>query len=253
MPARLVFIGDVHGCLEELDELLGCLALAAGDRVVFLGDLVDRGPDSIGAIVRAREILRAFPGSAVVAGNHEEKWLRKRDKDKPLSEWALDATEEHWAFLDSLPLVHRVPELGVIAVHGGLYPYYFRLYGELGEVPATWRTDRGKQAERRRHFLRARQVDAEGHFVGLDQEVASSTHWSAGYTGHEGYCFFGHDLQLDPCEPLRAPHALGLDTGCCFGGTLTAAVVTTGPRSPEILSVTARRQYAEPRKAHEEV
>jgi hypothetical protein len=149
--------------------------------------------------------------------------------------------------------VHRVPELHAIAVHGGLYPYYFRMHGELGEVPANWRTDRGKLAERRRHFLRVRQVDGQGHFLGLDQDEAASTHWSAGYSGHEGYCFFGHDPQLDPCEPLRGPHALGLDTGCCFGGRLTAAVVTTDARRAELVEVAARRQYAKPRFAREEI
>ncbi len=66
--------------------------------------------------------------------------------------------------------------------------------------------------------------------------------------GREGFAFFGHDPQLAPPEPLRAPRALGIDTGCCFGGRLTAAIVPAGtpPAAATIVSVPARARYAEP-------
>ena len=77
---RTIFIGDVHGCLTELDALLACLEPREGDRLCFTGDLVDRGPDSLGVVRRVRALLAQFPGSACIIGNHEEKTLRYHDK-----------------------------------------------------------------------------------------------------------------------------------------------------------------------------
>ncbi len=251
---RDIFIGDVHGCLEELDELLERLAPAAGDRLFFVGDLVDRGPDSVGAIRRVRELLEAHPGSAVVMGNHEEKVLRFRERNRPLPEWGADATDADWAFLDEMPLFVRVPECAALMVHGGIFPRFFEAHGELGELATSWRKDRGKRAERLRRFLRVRQVNDRGDMVHLDDTARAADHWSDLYDGREGFAFYGHDPQLDPPEPRRSPHALGLDTGCCFGGRLTAAIVAEGstPRDAELVSVAARAQYAEPRRVHEE-
>ncbi|HEX8909086.1 MAG TPA: metallophosphoesterase, partial [Anaeromyxobacteraceae bacterium] len=57
MSVRTIVVGDVHGCLEELDELLRLVELRPGfDRLVFVGDLLDRGPDSLGVVRRAREL-----------------------------------------------------------------------------------------------------------------------------------------------------------------------------------------------------
>lgn len=247
-----MFVGDVHGCLEELDELLGALELRPGDRLFFVGDLVDRGPDSLGVVRRARELLAAHPGSAVVCGNHEEKALRYHDRGRPieppLEPWTEAATDDVWAFLDGLPLVVPVPEVGAVLVHGGFWPAFFRKEGAIGAVGPGWRRDEGKRAERLRRFLRVRRVDAAGEMLALDRATPDDPHWSERYDGREGHAFFGHDPQLAPPEPLRAPHATGLDTGCCFGGRLTAAVVEAGtaPRAATFVSVPARRRYAEP-------
>jgi diadenosine tetraphosphatase ApaH/serine/threonine PP2A family protein phosphatase len=251
---RAIFVGDVHGCVEELEELVARLELGEGDRFVFLGDLVDRGPDSVGVVRRVRELLKRHPGSVCVAGNHEEKNLRLREKQKPLPDWCAKATDDDWSFLDSLPLVHRDEPSGAIAVHGGFFPAYFQKHGAIGPVTPDWRRAKGKQADRQRRFLRVRTVDAEGNMVALGSETADSRHWSASYDGREGFCFFGHDPQLEPSRPLRAPHALGLDTGCCFGGALTAAVVPAGvaPAEATFVTVPARARYAEPRLARME-
>jgi hypothetical protein len=250
--SRAIFLGDVHGCLDELDELLAVLELRAGDRLFFVGDLVDRGPDSVGVVRRARELLARFPGSAVVCGNHEEKVLRTRDRGKgPLPDWATDATDEDWAFLDGLPLVVPVPEVRAVVVHGGFFPRFFEKEGAVGAIGPGWRKDRCKRADRARRFLRVRRVNEMGEMIALGQERPHDPHWSSLYDGREGHVFFGHDPQLAPPAPLRAPHASGLDTGCCFGGRLTAAVVVAGqaPGEAQVVSVAARARYAEPRLA----
>jgi hypothetical protein len=249
---RTFVIGDVHGCLRELDALCERLAPRAGDRFCFLGDLVDRGPDSVGVLGAVRALLDAFPGSVAIAGNHEEKALRRFDKGQLVAPWMHAVSELDRAFLEGLPLWARLPEHGAIAVHGGLFARLFAHVPTLGEPTPDWRRGGGKRGEQLRLILRARMVDAAGRFVGLGQETPDCRHWSADYDGREGFCFFGHDPQLAPPAPLRAPHALGLDTGCCFGGALTAAVLTPGTPAAhaEIVHVPAFARYAEPRAPH---
>ena len=78
---RVYAIGDVHGCLDLLDDLLDQIAAddarrgAAETHLVFLGDLVDRGPDSAGVIERVRELQRTGQRVDVLMGNHEESFL----------------------------------------------------------------------------------------------------------------------------------------------------------------------------------
>ncbi|MBM3268581.1 MAG: metallophosphoesterase [Candidatus Sericytochromatia bacterium] len=250
---RILIIGDVHGCLDELESLIALLLPRSGDRLYFLGDLVDRGPYSVAVVRRVRDLLAAFPGSIAIAGNHEEKALRHRDKGRPPPDWAGAMADGDWEFLEGLPLMAALPEIGAVLVHGGFYPKFFERHGQVGQVPAGWRTARDKQADRMRRFLRVRHVSPEGEMVALGEESAVTRHWSQVYDGCEGFAFFGHDPQLAPPQPLRGPFALGLDTGCCFGGRLSAAIVPPGgnPAEAEIVSVPGRR-YAEPRLARVE-
>jgi diadenosine tetraphosphatase ApaH/serine/threonine PP2A family protein phosphatase len=251
---RDIFIGDVHGCLLELDQLLAIVQPHDNDRLFFLGDLVDRGPDSIGVVRRVRGLLNRFPGSVAIAGNHEEKALRYRERRRPLPAWALRARSDDWNFLDSLPLVHRVRESQVVMVHGGFYPAFFEAYGSVGDVGAQWRCERGRKAERMRRFLRVRRVGRDGEVLRMDDIAPEAMHWSDRYDGREGFCFYGHDPQIATRTARRSRHAMGLDTGCCFGGSLTAAVLERAcPAATAVLiSVDARQRYAEPRLASHE-
>lgn len=99
-----------------------------------------------------------------------------------------------------------------------------------------------------RRFTMVRTIDERGEMVALDRTTPAHRHWSETYDGRAGFCYFGHDPQLDPPVPLIAEHAIGLDTGCCFGGRLTAAVIAPSgdPRRPRFESVPARQRYAEP-------
>ncbi|MGH0038099.1 MAG: metallophosphoesterase family protein [Myxococcota bacterium] len=70
----LYAVGDIHGELEKLDELLDVLPLEQGDRLIFLGDYVDRGPDSKGVIERLVQLERDWP-CVFLLGNHESMFL----------------------------------------------------------------------------------------------------------------------------------------------------------------------------------
>ena len=75
--ARTLVVGDVHGCLDELRDLLDAVHYSSADRLVFVGDLVDRGPDSVGVVRLAQDL-----GAVAVLGNHERKHLRYEQHER---------------------------------------------------------------------------------------------------------------------------------------------------------------------------
>ncbi len=72
---RHVFIGDVHGCIMELNLLLEKISLKETDILVFIGDLIDKGPDSV-SVVKRFTTLKYKYDVKLILGNHEEKFLR---------------------------------------------------------------------------------------------------------------------------------------------------------------------------------
>ncbi len=82
--ASTFVIGDIHGDRAALDALLAKLHPEDDDTVVFLGDYVDRGPDSRGVVERVRQFVREFPGKTVtLRGNHEDAWMEMHTKADP--------------------------------------------------------------------------------------------------------------------------------------------------------------------------
>ncbi len=78
MAGRTYAIGDIHGDLAALDKLFTRLPdLDAEDTIVFLGDYIDRGPDSAGVVARVRQLMTAGPAKVIaLRGNHEDAWLQ---------------------------------------------------------------------------------------------------------------------------------------------------------------------------------
>jgi predicted phosphodiesterase len=218
--SRTLFIGDVHGCAEELEELLRECGYREGeDRVVLVGDLVAKGPDSAGVVRRARE-----GGMLAVRGNHDAhvlRWhwgrMREGKKPKPEHQQVLDTlTDEDWAYLESLPLHLHLPELNVRVVHGGLVP----------GVPLA--------EQRPELLLNLRSITPEG---APSKKLDAGVPWASLWPGPE-LVIFGHDA-------LRGlqqhPHAIGLDTGCVYGRRLTAYALPEA----RFYSVPAKRVYME--------
>lgn len=251
MTDRTFIIGDVHGMSDALDRLVVELQPKTGDRFMFLGDLVDKGPDTLGVLVRVRRLLAEFPGSLSICGNHEDgaialkrkaekagSWtgLRKAETEK----WLTQATEEDYTFLKSLPLWARpFPDKTVLLVHGGLFPSYFSHYPGLPEPMGDWHRSGGKQWDRARRFLRIRHVHkTTGEMVTFGSESADSQPWAEWYDGREGLVFYGHDPQRSGF-PHVTPHAVGVDTGAVFGGSLTAVVAVRDPdlRTGDVVSI----------------
>lgn len=217
-----VAIGDVHGCLEEFDELLKTIQYNKNQmRLVLLGDLMDRGPNSVGCVRRAQEL-----GIECLKGNHEEKHLRwhshekkrletgKPNPMKPISvldsvaNQALSDSDITW--MKSLPLKLQINKQWW-AVHGGCEPRFTL----AKQVPSQ--------------IIRVRYVNDKGIGIPLNPDKSqppNTVYWTEKWQGPEsiiyGHCV--HDLEKVRLDEHDGMKCLGIDTGCCFGGHLTAAL-----------------------------
>jgi len=213
---RAIVVGDLHGCYDEALELLDRLAVTSLDRVVFAGDLVDRGP-------KRRECVELAMRHECILGNHEEKHLRQRRKpvealmpDHAATRRVLE--EAHLDYFAQLPLFLRFPEANAVVVHAGVLP----------DVPVERQDPRLLL-----HGQCVRPPAVKSYWP--SKAPAGWTFWTNHWKGPERV-IFGHTV-LD--RALVSPWAVGIDTGCVHGGSLTAVVL------PEwrIASVPARRDY----------
>ena len=213
-------IGDVHGCIEELEELL---ALAPEREVVFVGDLVAKGPNSLAVVRRARSL-----GARAVCGNHDAHFLAHHRRDERMAaRFSLSAYDcaqaeqlspDDWAYLESLPRFLRLPAHGAILVHAGLRP---------GVAPEEHDPS---------ELMTMRSVRPDGS---SSKRIEDGEPWAALWPGPETI-LFGHDAVRGL---QQYPYAIGLDTGCVYGRSLTGLLLP----ERELISVPARRVWSPPR------
>jgi diadenosine tetraphosphatase ApaH/serine/threonine PP2A family protein phosphatase len=206
-----LFVGDVHGCASELEELIDDVR---AERVVLVGDLFLKGPDPEGvwALVRDR-------GLESVLGNHDDRLLRhvdgeKREQVVGRCAHRLDAADPAWLpWLRSRPLFLEAADYTV--VHAALHPS-----GDLEK------TDRRMALN-----LRRWPNDAE------DQPF-----WWQIYEG-DRRVVFGHDARRGFVRIERdgRTQLVGLDTGCVYGGKLSGWIA----EEDRLIQVEARKEYAE--------
>lgn len=171
-------VGDVHGCLEDLETLLSVLELGDRDLAVFVGDLVRKGPDSKAVLER----IDASSKLLSVRGNNEQKLL---DGQKSLPNFG----ERERRIMESFPTA--ISWADGLVVHGGVDPT---------------RTIADHSSE---DILTMRSPDGDGY---------DGPFWFEEYDGPPRI-FFGHTVLS---EPFESESAVGLDTGCVYGGSLTA-------------------------------
>lgn len=236
-------IGDVHGCRAELETLLvrlgwSLLTDAAGRPVnavhpsgrtaIFVGDLVDRGPDSPGVLRLVMGMVAA--GTAIcVPGNHEQKLLRRlRGRDVKLTH----GLAETMAQLDT-----EDPDFvaGVATFIDGLVSHYVLDGGQLVVAHAGLKEEyHGRTSGRVRSFALYGETTGETDEYGLPVRYP----WARDYRG-PAMVVYGH-------TPTPVPewinNTICVDTGCVFGGTLTALRYPTR----ELVCVPAEREYYAP-------
>ncbi|QDV78475.1 polynucleotide kinase-phosphatase [Botrimarina mediterranea] len=245
------FIGDVHGCCDELEELLVslgyepqpladpgpgwtdyCFAHPEGRKAAFVGDLVDRGPRVLDTLSLVRNMMAA--GSAIcVPGNHDAKLLRKlRGKNVQLTHGLAGTMEEIEAvaaeeqdafrnelstFLDSLVSHYVLDDGKIVVAHAGMKE-----------------SMQGRGSGKVREFALYGETTGETDEFGLPVRYP----WASEYRGG-AMVVYGH-TPVPTAEWLNK--TINIDTGCVFGGALTAL------RYPELetVSVKAKRTYCEP-------
>ena len=214
MASRTIVVGDIHGCYDELIELLDEAEFERKDRVVSVGDLISKGPKS-------REVLELFMTDgrfSTVIGNHDltlrRRWsgedVELKAAQKETHKELKGEKDKYATFLNTLPFIIDLETH--LVVHAGLRPnveLHSQTTGDLTRI----RT------------------------LGPDRESEEGTPWYHVYNG-EKTVLFGH---WPAEEPRRGPRAIGLDTGCVYGHTLTAYIIETD----EFVSVKAKRAYDE--------
>ncbi|MFA6915328.1 MAG: polynucleotide kinase-phosphatase [Parachlamydiales bacterium] len=235
-------IGDIHGCFEELSELLKTLGYVIhhdskyivsnphGRKVIFLGDLVDRGPNTPAVLKLVMDMSEA--GIALcVPGNHDIKLMRKlKGQDVKVAHGMQDSLEQ--LERESKDFIQRV--IGFI---DGLVSHYVLDDGKLVVAHAGMKESyQGRGSKTVREFALYGETTGETDEYGLPVRYA----WANEYRG-KAIVVYGH-TPMPASDWLN--NTINIDNGCVFGGKLTAL------RYPEneLVSVVSKQVYAKPVK-----
>jgi len=245
-PRRFA-IGDVHGCLDELQILLTKINFRPNyDFLMFVGDLVDRGPDSNGVVTYIRDLKTRFSKIGVVRGNHDDRYaryfsheLKHRANPHHKNNMFLNEekravynslSEENLFFLMKLPNYLSFEHSNWVAVHAGFEPGI----------------DLERQDPDQMKHLRYLEIGTNRP-KGLTKEYKqppNTQHWTKVYDlpynvvcGHHV-----HSFEKPVCiERPNGTKIVCVDTGCAYGGFLTAYNIDTG----EYEQVKPAKQYSE--------
>ena len=217
MP-RTIVIGDVHGCADEFEELLEALELAPDDRVIQAGDLINRGPDSH----RTIQLARDYKVQCII-GNHELRLLTARSQKKPalLKDYDFPTikqlTKHDWKFLDKMPNYIYDPQIDTVIVHGGFLP------------DKPWK----KQSVQ---TITTIQVIDKNSKPAKRSAAPDAPPWADSWPG-KPFVVYGHTPRPNV---LERPGSIGIDTGCVYGGHLTAYII----EDRSLVQVRAKKAYA---------
>ena len=219
MNGRIIAIGDIHGCHQEFAELLEQLALTKDDRLILVGDLINRGPDSCKVIDIARQ-NRAIS----LLGNHELRLLEYRKAKTPIDSISRETDADtfqklrpsDWDYLAAMPLTYYEAELNTVYVHGGFMP------------TEPW------QRQTAEVVTRIQSINAQGRPC-KRADAPDSPAWADLWTGPP-FVVYGHTPRP---EVYKLKWSVGIDTACVMGGQLTAYILP----EKRFVQVKARRRY----------
>lgn len=218
---KVFAIGDIHGCNMELNRLIPLIEaeVKAGDKVVFLGDYIDRGPDSYGVI----ETILGW-ASRMSEQDVEFRFLMGNHEDMMMNDYNM------WLF------------------NGGYQTYesYLKAGEDVGNLP-----------HRHKDFYRNLEYSAKfGRFVfvhaGLDPTMMLDAHtksmllWSRNHVGYDGDYLGGHFVvygHTPTDKVIRRRNQLDIDTACVFGGKLTCAAIDVDTEVINLIQVNSEKNY----------
>lgn len=236
---KIDIIGDVHGCFDELEELLNKLGYKKQNGTynhdskripVFLGDITDRGPESIKVIEFVYRMVVKDRIASYVPGNHCNKLYRFFLGNKVMEKHGLETTTAEYRQLtkdkqqvirnqfmelyEQAPLYLHLHDLNVIIAHAGIPEHLI-----------------GKTDKRTKTFVLY--GDITGDFDSNGKPIRRD--WAKHYHG-DTWIVYGH---TPVHEPRIKNHTVNIDTGCVFGNKLTAY------RFPEqeLVSVPSKQDY----------
>ncbi|MEW6072631.1 MAG: metallophosphoesterase [Planctomycetota bacterium] len=234
---RRIFVGDIQGCREELERLLEEARYdPAADDLQLVGDLVNRGPDSLGVLRLARRL-----GAGGVLGNHDLHLLRAaagrrevKGRDTIGDVLAAPDREELLAWLAARPFVRTWSD--IYLVHAGLHPFW------SDPAAALAHADPYREDAAVRFAVAARHCAPDGSLPPADDPPPGPPYrpWTDFYdpAAHGGrIVVFGHWAVRGL---VLRPHLRGLDTGCVWGGTLTAWIA----EEDRLVQIPAARAYS---------
>jgi hypothetical protein len=198
---KTLIIGDIHGCFVELQALLDKAALSSGDKIIALGDIVDRGPES----PQVLDYFRSNTGAISLMGNHERKHIRSfHNEIQPALSQIItrsqlqDRYPEAVAYMEAMPRYIELPE--AILVHGGLEP--------------------GVSLAQQRESVLCGTIGSE-----LYIQTTYGHEWYQLYMGGKPV-IVGHQDYSRKGQPfIYHDQIYGLDTSCVTGGQLTGMIL----------------------------
>lgn len=210
---RTIVVGDLHGMYDDTIKLLEKCQATSNDRIIFAGDLIDRGPDNDKCVDLAMK-------HECVLGNHEARHISYDDDEKKNGKvnvspshvaTRMQLRSEHYDYFRSLPVYIRLPEHNAAVVHAGVWP------------------NRPLQQQSHHHLLHAQMIHP---FSDNDGNINYSSKWPNKAPSHWKFwthywkgperIIFGHSVLT---KPLISEWAVGIDGGACFGRELWALVL----------------------------
>jgi len=236
---EIVVIGDIHGCSDELEELLVRVHTETPSQdpskclKILVGDLVNKGPNSLRVLELCRDIYHKSIIS--VRGNHDDLVLDLHNKYKSgerLSEknkWIESLPARYISYLEKLPYTITIPSLNCVIVHAGLQP---AIEDPAKNTPTELMTTM-------RNIVVMENPETKDHFYRCTKSNQEGAPWATFWSGPE-HIYFGHDAR----RRLQNQHefATGLDTGCVYGDKLSYVYIK-GPRNHYIGSIKAKKDY----------
>jgi predicted phosphodiesterase len=214
---RIIIVGDIHGCYDELLELMEKVDYNETDVLISVGDIVAKGP-------KTSEVIDYFmhENRYCVMGNHEWTVLRfinnqnsyKLKKHSEHKKLSTNLRDDQLAYLQNLPHTLHIPTYNLVIVHAGVDP------------------NKNIHDNNSYDVMHIRNI-----FDGVTTELTDKgVQWTTEWNGPE-FIVFGHDAKK---RIQDTEHALGLDTACVYGERLSCVIYP----DKQIVSVEAKKRYS---------